>query len=194
VTFLTSDNLQVSEPNPGPWAPATGSRCAGAPTAALQYLSSAVPEATRRAYESDLRHFYAWSGSIPATDLMVAEYLAAYAGELACSTLKRRLAAIAKAHRVYGLNSPTRSELVKATLRGIRRRHGGPLTRARESAAASFLLVRDAAALTAQQKRRGGKALCLNRLDDIFAPAESMSAQSPRTQGWHGRAESRRGA
>ena len=71
VTFLTSDNLQLSEPNPGPWAPATRSRCAGAPTAALQYLSSAVPEATRRAYESDLRHFYAWGGTIPATELMV---------------------------------------------------------------------------------------------------------------------------
>lgn len=100
-----------------------------------------MPEATRRAYESDLRHFCAWGGSIPATDLMVAEYLAVYAGELACSTLKRRLAAIAKAHRVYGPNSPTRSELVKATLRGIRRRHGGPLTRARESAAASCFLA-----------------------------------------------------
>ncbi len=63
---------------------------------------------------------------MPATDLMVAEYLAAYAGRLSVATLARRLAAIAKIHRVYGLNSPTCSELVKTMLRGIRRQHGRP--------------------------------------------------------------------
>ena len=83
-----------------------------------------MPAATRRAYESDLRHF--WGGAIPATELLVAEYLAAHAGELSCATLYRRLAAIAKSLRVYGLDSPTRSELVRTTLRGIRRQHGRP--------------------------------------------------------------------
>ena len=57
---------------------------------------------------------------------MVAEYLAAYAGGLAVSTMTRRLAAISKAHTAQGLPTPTVSDLVCTTMRGIRRAHGRP--------------------------------------------------------------------
>lgn len=55
---------------------------------------------------------------------MIAEYLAAHAGKLAVATLERRIATIAKAHTSRGLVSPTRSDLVRMTMRGIRRTHG----------------------------------------------------------------------
>jgi integrase len=55
---------------------------------------------------------------------MVADYLAACAGELSVATIARRVAAIAKAHAARGISDPTKSELVRATLRGIRRTRG----------------------------------------------------------------------
>jgi integrase len=83
------------------------------------------------AFRADLDHFHGWGGSIPATDVMVAEYLAEQADTLAPSTLSRRLASITKAHAAKGLRSPTASELVKSTLRGIKRAHGGSQRRAK---------------------------------------------------------------
>jgi site-specific recombinase XerD len=55
----------------------------------------------------------------------VAAYLAAQAGTLKASTLGRRVAAIHYAHKLTGFQSPTDSEGVKATMRGIRRTFGG---------------------------------------------------------------------
>ncbi|MFC1672599.1 site-specific integrase [Pseudomonadota bacterium] len=90
------------------------------------YVRQSVSENTRRAYRSDLAHFTDWGGSIPATDVMIAEYLAAYAGKLSIATLSRRLATLSKAHTAKGLISPTTSELVKSTMRGIKRSHAVP--------------------------------------------------------------------
>ena len=91
-----------------------------APSDAVQgYLDAALSENTRRAYRSDLKHFTDWGGSVPARDFMVAEYLAAHAGALAVATLQRRITTIAKAHSSRGLVSPTRSDLVRMTMRGI---------------------------------------------------------------------------
>ena len=63
-------------------------------------------------------------GTIPATDDMVAAYLADHAIVLKVSTLTRRLAAISIAHGARGLPNPVASPLVRATMRGIRRAHG----------------------------------------------------------------------
>lgn len=88
------------------------------------YVRQALAPNTVAAYQSDLRHFRAWGGRIPATPNMVARYMAEHAGTAKPSTLRRRLAAIASAHTQAGKPSPTRSELVQTTLRGIRRVHG----------------------------------------------------------------------
>ncbi|MCF6291825.1 MAG: site-specific integrase [Robiginitomaculum sp.] len=90
------------------------------------YVQASISDNTRRAYLSDLAHFLAWGGSIPAKDITVAEYLADHAETLAMSTLSRRVVSISKAHTSQGLPSPTRSDLIKATLRGIKRTHGKP--------------------------------------------------------------------
>lgn len=89
-----------------------------------QYVDAALADNTVRAYRGDLKHFFAWGGTIPATERQVAKYLALHATALASSTLARHLAAITRAHRVQGFPSPCESELVHATLRGIRRAHG----------------------------------------------------------------------
>ncbi len=93
---------------------------------ASDYVRVSVSENTRRAYRSDLKHFIDWGGSIPASDAMIADYLAAHADRLSVSTLSRRVASISKAHTSKGLQSPTASDLIKTTLRGIKRTHGTP--------------------------------------------------------------------
>jgi len=88
------------------------------------YVRQSLSENTRRAYLSDLEHFEAWDGSIPTTAERLAAYLAEHAGQLSVATLIRRLSAIAHAHEARGFPSPARAELVKATMRGIKRRWG----------------------------------------------------------------------
>ena len=99
------------------------------------YVASASSKATKRAYASDVRHFIQHGGAIPATPAMVAEYLAKLAPIMKVATLERRCVSIAQAHRDQGLKSPTRADVVVATMKGIRRQHGTrqravkPLTR-----------------------------------------------------------------
>jgi integrase len=103
--------------------------CAGACTETLRadveaYVQAGIAPATKRAYRADLSHFEAWGGTIPATDALVAAYLAYHAAVLKASTLTRRLAAISIAHDARDLPNPVRTPLVRATMRGIRREHG----------------------------------------------------------------------
>lgn len=108
------------------------------------YLRLSVAENTSRAYKADLSHFNAWGGSIPATPESIAAYLAAHAGKLSVATLTRRLAAISKQHSLQGLSSPTSTELVKLTMRGIKRRHGRPQTQAAPLCRDDLILVLNA--------------------------------------------------
>ncbi|HYG36677.1 MAG TPA: site-specific integrase [Clostridia bacterium] len=87
-------------------------------------VSSSLSEATRRAYAADLANFEAWGGTIPATDRMIAKYLADQAKIAKAATISRKLAALSKAHAALGGQNPVRSELVRATMRGIRRTLG----------------------------------------------------------------------
>jgi len=94
-----------------------------------RYLMASYADNTRVAYSYDLQHFLEWGGKVPATPEMLAQYLAAYAGILANSTLARRLVAINLEHRVRGLKTPTEHPLVTATLKGIRRTFRQPQRR-----------------------------------------------------------------
>lgn len=88
------------------------------------FVANSIADNTRRAYRSDLVHFKAWGGSVPADPKAVASYLAAYAETLSVATLVRRVATISKAHEAKCLPNPCRSEIVRATLRGIKRLRG----------------------------------------------------------------------
>jgi len=85
------------------------------------YVQAGMAPATRRAYRTDLDHFQAWGGTVPASDGQLAAYLAEHAETLSVATLIRRLAGISVAHEAHGLPNPVRSPLVRATMRGIRR-------------------------------------------------------------------------
>jgi integrase len=86
-----------------------------------KYIKSAISDNTRRAYKSDLEHFLSWGGSIPSTPEFISYYLAAHATEFKPSTLSRRLISIGRAHTTKNLPSPISNDLIKTTLRGIRR-------------------------------------------------------------------------
>lgn len=88
------------------------------------YSAAAQSSATTRAYGTDIRHFQQHGGTIPATAVMVAEYIANFAGVLAVATLQHRLIAIHRAHTDHGLSSPVMDHLVKRTMQGIRRTVG----------------------------------------------------------------------
>jgi integrase len=90
------------------------------------YVENALSENTRKAYRIDLDHYRAWGGIIPASPEIVAGYLTTYAQNLSIATLQRRLVSIAKAHTMQGYDDPIKTDLVKLTMRGIRRVHGKP--------------------------------------------------------------------
>lgn len=85
---------------------------------------NSLSENTKRAYAADLRHFQGWGGAVPTTPEIVAGYLARLAETHKAATINRRLASISKAHRAIAVTDPCKAELVKATMRGIRRKLG----------------------------------------------------------------------
>lgn len=93
-------------------------------TAVQSFLSQSLSPATKRAYKADIAAYEAWGGVIPSTDAMIAGYIAELSETHAVSTIARKLAAIGKTHRARGMTDPTKSELVRATMRGIRRTKG----------------------------------------------------------------------
>ncbi|TLF77566.1 site-specific integrase [Nocardia cyriacigeorgica] len=99
-----------------------------------RYLEASQSANTVRAYRTDWIAWTAWCAAegrqaLPADALDVAVYLAAAADArtddgahaFAPATLERKSAAIAAVHAANGLPSPTRSDVVRLTLRGIRR-------------------------------------------------------------------------
>ena len=114
-----------------------------APQAALAmanskaYQAAADAPATLRAYAADLANFKGWCEAhgfepMPASPETVGAYLAAAGLGYALPTLRRRVAAIARAHRIAKHPLDTRHPAIRETLRGIARTHGQP---ARRSAA-----------------------------------------------------------
>lgn len=101
------------------------------PDEILAYVEKSIAEGTRRVYLCDLAHFHAWGGTVPASDRMIAQYLVDHVGKLSPATMERRLAILSKAHTAMGIASPTGSELVRATLRGIKRSVGTAQTQAK---------------------------------------------------------------
>jgi integrase len=102
-----------------------------------EYQDAADADATLRAYRSDLANFKVWCVKhdlvpMPATPETVGAYLAAAGEGYAMPTLRRRVAAIARACRTAGHPLDTKHPAIRETLRGIGRRHGG---RSRRSAA-----------------------------------------------------------
>ncbi|MDF1688365.1 MAG: TniQ family protein [Cycloclasticus sp.] len=91
----------------------------------LPPLKSATSESTRRAYKSAIRHFDRSGGMLPATSLMVMDYLLAHAQSLSIGTLSLRLSALKSWHKLQGFDNPVTND-VKKLLKGIERKEGKP--------------------------------------------------------------------
>ena len=97
---------------------------------AADYARAEKSTATRRAYGLDFYLFRRWCegkcvAALPAQSDTVAAFLASEADRgVKPSTIGRRLAAIRYAHKLAGREPPTNSEVVRVTLRGIRRMTG----------------------------------------------------------------------
>jgi integrase len=96
------------------------------------YLLQARRGNTERSVASALRHFeIEWRGLLPATPQSIAAYLAHYASTHSISTLRVRLAGLGRWHRDQGFVDPTKSELVRRVLQGIRTEHNTPQKQAK---------------------------------------------------------------
>lgn len=89
-----------------------------------QFITAAVSPNTRRAYQQDLQDFLNWGGAIPCTAEILAAYVANRASSLATATITRRVVGIARAHTTQGFSDPSKADLVRTVLRGVRRVNG----------------------------------------------------------------------
>ena len=111
--------------------------------AAVDLAKAEKAASTRKAYGTDFRLFKTWCdgkgvSSLPASPETVAAFLASESRTAKPATLGRRVAAIRYAHKLAHLETPTDSEAVKATLRGIRRTFGGARVRKAPAIAAKM--------------------------------------------------------
>ena len=102
---------------------------------AESYLIAADAPSTVRAYTADWKHFCLWCAArqqvpMPATPELLGDYLSDLGEGYARATLRRKVAAIARANRLAGHPLDTRHTSIRDVLRGIGRTHGAPPKRA----------------------------------------------------------------
>ncbi|HUZ65831.1 MAG TPA: site-specific integrase [Acetobacteraceae bacterium] len=95
----------------------------------------AAAPATLRAYKADWQHFAQWCAAkgfvpVPAAPATVGAYLASLADTHAPTTIRRRLAALAKMHRFNDLPWNSAHRDIQGPLQGLFRAHGRPVQKA----------------------------------------------------------------
>jgi len=96
---------------------------------AQEYIRASRSKGTQQLYAHHWRAFEGWCvetgvPALPAAPEAIAAYASAVISEIKPATLQLRLAAISVRHQGAGLPSPTRTELVRSVMKGIRREHG----------------------------------------------------------------------
>ncbi|CAG4883726.1 Integrase/recombinase xerD homolog [Georgfuchsia toluolica] len=99
---------------------------AGRPRMVSAYITAALADNSRRAYQGDLQDFLLWGGQVPCSPEMLAQYIAERAGVHSPHTITRRVVGISRAHTSKGLADPAKNDLVRVVLRGVRKAHGKP--------------------------------------------------------------------
>lgn len=117
------------------------------------FIRESLSANTRKAYRADLAHFSYWGGELPASPDLVARYLAENADTLAPSSLARRVATLSKVHEANAWPNPCRSEIVRATMRGIKRVKGTAQDQARPLLREDLFILLDALADDPRAKR-----------------------------------------
>jgi site-specific recombinase XerD len=130
--FGSDNTISRNQKTLAVWTPIAAPVSTDAELAAtLHFAGQEKSAGTRRSYRSDWQIFAAWCSArgleaLPATPETVARFLSAEAtAGVKASTLGRRAAAIGYAHKLAGHREPpTKTEAVKAVMRGIRRTIG----------------------------------------------------------------------
>ncbi len=127
-----------------PGAAPLGARAAMALAKSQAYQDAADAPATLKAYATDVANYTDWCETngltaMPASPQVVGAYLAAAGEGYAAPTLRRRVAAIARACGVAGHPLDTKHPAIRETLRGIARKHGSA---SRRSAALTTTEIR----------------------------------------------------
>jgi integrase len=99
----------------------TAKRQMGTRNSLPDFISEATAPNTKLAYEKDVARFRAWGGAIPCNADIVCKYLQAFALLNKPNTLERWVAAISRAHKDIGFESPCNAHEVRDTLTGIRK-------------------------------------------------------------------------
>jgi integrase len=127
---LTDDNVWLSPPNSGALEgiekPDGDTQIQPLPSAIAEYLSAAITDSTRLAYQGDLADFLSWGGAVPCSPEILAAYIAGRAETHSPHTISRRVVGIGRAHVSQGLPDPAKNDLVRTVLRGVRRTKGRP--------------------------------------------------------------------
>ena len=124
MEVLTPDNIQLSRPSSSLETKHRSFAINCKRPTYMDFIRNNLSIATQAAYGSDLRMYESAYGGIPATSEQIATYLADQSRNLSPASLERRLAALSKAHNARSLPNPVRTELVRATMRGIKRAFG----------------------------------------------------------------------
>lgn len=114
---------------------------AAAGGAVAAYLNAAIADNTRRAYRQDLEDFRRWGGAIPCSAETLAAFVADRAATLSPYTISRRVVGISRAHTSQGLPDPSKNDLVRTVLRGVRRRNASPQRQAAPLLKADLLTI-----------------------------------------------------
>jgi integrase len=101
------------------------------PISPQQYIIAATSDNTRRAYQSDIRHFVEWGAFLPTSAEIIMKYLQQHADSLNPRTLVRRLTALKNWHLCQGFSDPTSHPMIRKTLSGIKHIHGKPKNKAK---------------------------------------------------------------
>lgn len=117
LTVLNRETSPAHETTPTAWT-------------SNEYIQAATSENTRKAYQSDIRHYEKWGGRLPATPELITLYLHQNAALLNPRTLARRLTALKNWHVYQGFVDPTQHPIINKTLAGIVRTHGKPKQKA----------------------------------------------------------------
>ena len=145
---LNRHNPFLSRPTKG-----GGSADLTADEAVEHFIRESLSANTRKAYRSDLAYFTDWGGELPSSADQVARYLADHANALAPSSLARRVATLSKVHEANGWTNPCRSEIVRATMRGIKRVKGTAQDQARPLLREDLFILLDTLGDDARSRR-----------------------------------------
>ena len=96
---------------------------------ALSTLKGAYADNTLSAYKSDMTNFWGWCEAhgvpcIPAEAEVLIRYISETKEASSPATIRRRIAAIARVHRMMGYGDPTKDEPVRLALRRMHREKG----------------------------------------------------------------------